>query len=102
MKKMEDEYGIVFVASAGNDGDTIEWYPALANDGMAGMMVVAATDNEGFPWAGNSLAPVNNMDLVWAMAPGANLVVTQAMRNAMEQLVTGAGTRSIEGTSFGT
>lgn len=107
MKRMEDEYGIVFVVAAGNDGGRIDngdtstditWYPALANRGLAGMMVVAATDSEGFPWAGNSLAPADNRDLVWAMAPGANLPVTPTMRSEMEGYV---GSREIEGTSFG-
>ena len=107
MQLMQKKYGIIFTTIAGNYGGEIWHYPAKAESSVAGMMVVGASDKEGFPWALNgntgpweggfreSVVPVT------FIAPGVDLPVPQSMKDAMNSASAGEGANPITGTSYG-
>ncbi|KAH7064410.1 peptidase S8/S53 domain-containing protein [Paraphoma chrysanthemicola] len=68
MQAMEKQYGCIFVAAPGNDGQPVAAYPAQALTFMKGMMVVGAVNPEGKKYTLNS-APA----IITANAPGVDL-----------------------------
>ena len=85
MKAMEDEYGTVFVASAGNQPIEVATYPAVANEHMEGMLVVGATDFTGQQWSSsahgfNVFAWAPGVDVPGAPASGTSICMSTAQR----------------------
>src|SRR6478609_8924520 len=65
MKTMEETYGIVFVAAAGNQPVKVNEWPALVAPHLEGMLVVGATTK----WGARARFSAYG-DLVHAWAPG--------------------------------
>lgn len=106
MQLMQKEYGIIFTTVAGNYPGKIEHYPAYAETALTGMMVVGASDKEGFPWAQNGYLGLwpgggGSVMPVTFIAPGVDLAVPQSMKDAMDSASAGEGANPITGTSYG-
>jgi hypothetical protein len=89
---MESKLGVVFVASAGNDGQPVHVFPALAVSDLAGMLVVGSVGINGYPSASSA-----NGDKVNAWAAGEKLRLPQ--KNFLVSWDYGDG--YARGTSFG-
>jgi hypothetical protein len=70
MQAMEKKYGCVFVAAAGNDAQTLTYWPALARAHLKGMFVVGAVDKQGRKYTWNTGEKDIN-----AYAPGVDVPV---------------------------
>ena len=66
---MEEMYGVVFVAAAGNDPVVVNEWPALAAPYLEGMLVVGATNKKGT----RAWFSAFGDDIVHAWAPGHEL-----------------------------
>jgi serine protease len=65
MNAMQDKFGVVFVAAAGNTADEVATWPQLAAANVNGMLVVGATAEDGTRSSFSCFG-----DLVNAWAPG--------------------------------
>jgi len=91
---MQTEYGVVFVAAAGNSVIDVYKYPAMLSPEIGGMFVVGAYGEDGKVWKDGPGLGSNTGNEINAWAPGADLPRTPDPYAAgdMERFGTSHGT----------